>query len=160
MKVRWSPESVNTIGEEYVKQVTVALRRSVDPHHVHLSSRNVQNFDLFTVSMIGSERRWNSRRWPVQLSMITSMTKPSLWLVSPVCLCPQVLGTQSINSFSWRSSSKCSWPLFPHLRDHIICLALPFVVGLPSLCFFAQVAVSAARHTVTFHSTFPFLHCL
>ena len=36
------------------------------------------------------------------------------------------------------------------------CLDLSFVLSLPSLCSFAQAAVSAAQHAVTFDSTFPF----
>ena len=40
MKVVWSPESVNTIGEEHVKQVRAALWY-FDPHDECLSSRSV-----------------------------------------------------------------------------------------------------------------------
>ena len=40
MNIGWSPESVNTIGERYVKQAAAALWY-LDPHHERLSSRSV-----------------------------------------------------------------------------------------------------------------------
>ena len=42
--------------------------------------------------------------------------------------------------------------------DSYTSLALSFVLGLPSLCSFAQAAVSAVRHALSaFDSMFPFL---